>query len=218
MDDITSDWDSLLPFPYKVIDGALNQRSAQLVSDNWSRLIEAGWTKYRNKKCGLSNLHLMPEAIVPVIEGMYSRVNRDFLERLSGIENLLPDWTMFGGGLHHVSNGGSLGMHVDFNSMPMGIGCERVQVYRRINVMLYLNRDWKRAYGGQLFLGRNREVEVEPIFNRMIIFESSETSWHGHPIPLDGPSGYARRSIAWYWYTLAKPEWFENPHSTIYVG
>lgn len=157
------------------------------------------------------------EFVTPLLKGVildgYAWHVQSMLERISGIRHLIPDWTLFGGGLHHVVNGGSLGMHVDFNTREFG----DAMLYRRINCLLYLNVDWKPEYGGQLFLGRDRGVEIEPMFNRLVVFESSEESYHGHPVPLDGPEGYALRSIAWYWYTLERPAWFQEKHSTIYV-
>ena len=93
-------------------------------------------------------------------------------------------------------------MHVDFNLHPLG-------VYRRANLLLYLNRDWK--WGGSLHIGEKR---ISPEFNRAVLFETSEDSWHGHPEPLDCPENETRKSIAIYYYTAKGED--VAPHSTIY--
>ena len=125
---------------------------------------------------------------------------------------LIPDpWfpkRLWGGGLHEIEQGGFLGMHVDFNVHPEN-------VYRRANLLLYLNRNWE--WGGALQLTDELEskvVSIRPEFNTAVLFETSDKSWHGHPEPLDCPDDVTRKSIAVYYYTReGKPN---KAHSTIY--
>lgn len=76
---------------------------------------------------------------------------------------------------------------------------------RRINVLIYLNKDWKSEYGGQLELwdrGMNAAEEVvDPVFNRCVIFNTDSDSYHGNPSPVAHPAGVSRKSIALYYYT-----------------
>jgi Rps23 Pro-64 3,4-dihydroxylase Tpa1-like proline 4-hydroxylase len=132
----------------------------------------------------------------------YSFNSRPFiriLENITGIKGLVPDPYFLGGGFHEIAEGGHLSVHSDFNHhVPMDLE-------RRINVLIYLNRDWKDAYGGQLELwdaGMTQCVKTYlPLFNRCVIFNTTSASYHGNPQPIRHPDGIARRSIALYYYT-----------------
>ena len=98
-----------------------------------------------------------------------------------------------------TANGGHLDVHADFN-LHQSLGLER-----RINALIYLNRDWEEDYGGCLELWdidmKECRVKVAPLFNRCVIFNTTSTSWHGHPEPSCHPRDTPRRSIAFYYYT-----------------
>jgi hypothetical protein len=127
----------------------------------------------------------------------------DFLERLTGIEGLVPDPGFVGGGLHQIERGGHLKVHADFNRHP------RTGLERRLNVLVYLNRDWKDEYGGAFELWNEdmttSEAKVMPYFNRCVVFSTTSTSFHGHPEPLNCPEGETRKSIALYYYSKDRP-------------
>ena len=142
------------------------------------------------------------------------------LERITGIPALLYDPYYLGGGTHENRHGQSLDPHVDFNYHPS----ERW--HRRLNLIVYLNREWRPAWGGSLQLYRDpaqdREpwVSIAPAFNRCVIFETSERSWHGFDrlaLPEARPD-LTRKSIALYFYTVERPvAEIAGKHSTIYV-
>jgi hypothetical protein len=122
-----------------------------------------------------------------------------FLEQLTGIGGLIPDPYFVGGGLHETERGGRLAIHADFNIHA------KLNLLRRINVLVYLNKDWQSAYGGHLELWDERVsrcvASIAPTFNRCVVFNTNRTSFHGHPDPLDCPQERTRRSIALYYYT-----------------
>ncbi|MGI8950694.1 MAG: 2OG-Fe(II) oxygenase [Chitinophagaceae bacterium] len=127
----------------------------------------------------------------------------EFLSVLTGIENLIPDPYFEGGGCHQIQRGGMLKIHADFNKNP------KTKLDRRLNVLVYLNEDWKEEYGGNFELW-DREMKgckkkILPLFNRMAIFSTTSTSYHGHPNPLNCPEGRSRKSIALYYYTNGRP-------------
>lgn len=124
---------------------------------------------------------------------------------LTGIKDLTAD--PLGGGLHETGEGGKLGMHVDFNYHPDG----RV---RRVNLLTYLNDEWDCAWGGCLLLGEDRDIAVKPVFNRTVLFECSNESWHGHPDPIVGD--HLRQSLATYYYTPPGSLDLGEAHTTIY--
>jgi hypothetical protein len=140
-----------------------------------------------------------------------------FIEGITNIQGLIPDPYFAGGGLHETSSGGLLGIHADFQVN------ESLQLFRRVNVLIYLNKDWQEVYGGKLELWdksmTKKVVEVAPIFNRCVIFNTDADSFHGHPDPLTTPDHITRKSIALYYYK-AQPienQTGESRH-TLYVA
>lgn len=128
-----------------------------------------------------------------------------FLQELTGIKELLiPDPYFVGGGHHEIKPGGYLKVHADFNKHP-SLGLDR-----RINVLIYLNKDWDEAFGGHFELWDSEMKgcvsKILPVFNRLAIFSTTDFSFHGHPDPLQCPGGRSRKSLALYYYSLGRPE------------
>jgi hypothetical protein len=127
-----------------------------------------------------------------------------FLETLTGIGNLMSDPYFEGGGLHQIEPGGFLKVHADFNWHP------RLRLDRRLNLIVYLNKDWREEYNGHLELwdrSMSRAVrKVLPVFNRAVVFSTTSWAYHGHPEKLACPSGQTRKSLALYYYTNGRPE------------
>ena len=126
-----------------------------------------------------------------------------FLERLSGIEGLIADPHLDGGGLHQIERGGRLAVHADFSRNW------KLQLERRLNLLVYLNEDWDESYGGHLELWdrsmTRADQRILPVFNRCVIFSTDSTSYHGHPDPLTCPEDRTRKSLALYYYTVERP-------------
>jgi len=128
----------------------------------------------------------------------------EFLQNLTGIkEKLVPDPYLEGGGYHQIKSGGFLKVHVDFHKH------RDMQLDRRINVLVYLNEDWPEEYGGHFELWERDmsacAVKVAPLFNRLVVFSTTDYSWHGHPDALTCPPDRSRRSLALYYYTNGRP-------------
>ncbi|WP_395642055.1 2OG-Fe(II) oxygenase [Rudaea sp.] len=149
-----------------------------------------------------------------------SREFLDLVGKVTGIDDLLYDPWYFGGGTHENRHGQDLDAHVDFNRHPAN------RWHRRLNLIVYLNHDWDDAWGGSLQLhsdprsADDRIITITPKFNRAVIFETTETSWHGFPriaLPEDKRM-LTRKSVALYFYTRDRPvEETAGTHSTIYV-
>ena len=145
---------------------------------------------------------------------------RDMVTRLTGIEDLHYDPHYFGGGTHNNLDGQDLDPHVDFTHHPI------TGLHRRMNLIVYLNKEWEKEWGGNIELHKDpyrppeedEIVSIEPLFNRAVIFETNDISWHGFPrinLPED-KKHLSRKSFALYYYTPTRPEKI-RPHSTIYV-
>ena len=141
------------------------------------------------------------------------------MEKLTDIGDLTGDEELFGGGLHQSINGAYLNVHVDYNIHP------KTKYHRRLNVLVYMNKDWKDEYEGHLELwdftkGKKDLIgRYAPLFNRCVIFETNEVSFHGHPKQLNTPTGKNRKSLATYYYTKSRPSSeIADEHNTIYVN
>lgn len=152
------------------------------------------------------------------IRFMNSQPMLDLLSEITGIPNLIPDPSLAGGGYHEIKPGGFLKVHADFNKHPTN------NLDRRLNVLVYLNEDWKDSYGDHFELWNEDMTEgvtkILPLFNRMAMFSTTSKSYHGHPDPLSCPEDRSRKSIALYYYTNGRPEHeveeFLEEHSTIF--
>jgi Rps23 Pro-64 3,4-dihydroxylase Tpa1-like proline 4-hydroxylase len=205
------------PFPHVVLDdfmpaAALAQvlSAVQAPAEHWETRDNARSLKRANG----DDTHMAAD-VQALIYKLHSSAFLEFLEQLTGIQGLLPDPHLDGGGLHAIEPGGYLKIHADFNKS------KRLKLDRRVNLLLYLNRDWQDDWGGQLELW-DRDMKqcvqrVTPIFNRCVVFSTTETSYHGHPEPLRCPAGRRRSSIALYYYTQGRPEHERHDeHSTLY--
>lgn len=159
----------------------------------------------------------IPERLPPYTKQLFYALNSrpviQFLEALTGIKGLIPDPYYQGGGVHVTGTGGHLDIHADFNHH------KTMNLERRLNILIYLNKDWKEEYGGSFEVwSENMEHKVagfEPIFNRMCCFSTSSKSWHGNPEPVNHPDGKPRMSLALYYYT-ATWDSTRKAHTTLF--
>jgi hypothetical protein len=207
------------PFPHVVIDDFLPEEVLDVVLAEfpgpegipWSVFTDHGHTH----KLATDRATLMGPFTRHLLNELNSSVMLEFLERLTGIDGLIPDPHLSGGGLHQIERGGFLDVHADFNVY------ERLRLDRRLNLLLYLNRDWPEEYGGHLELW-TRDMgacarRVLPVFNRMVVFSTSDISFHGHPQPLSCPPERTRKSLAVYYYSNGRPAAeVSEAHSTLY--
>jgi len=163
-----------------------------------------GWINYKHyneNKRGLNKLDLLPATIKSTINELNSPEFLEFLSKLTGIKDLQKDDGLEGGGIHQSTRGGYLNIHADFTVHPHHRNWQR-----RVNVLVYLNKEWEEAWGGKLELWDKQmkacEAAVLPVFNRCVIFNTDADSYHGHPEPMTCPEGVFRRSIALYYYTV----------------
>ncbi len=203
------------PFPHVVLDDVLTVPAETLLQDlpddDWKE-----WRRYRDQyapgKMICSDLTVMPPRTRSVVEELCQPRFLRFLESVTGIPKLLPDPYFEGGGLHCSGPGSTLAPHTDFHVYT------RLDLYRRINVLLYLNPEWRSEDGGSLELfdadsDFSSPVDsIDPIWGRMVIFRTDDRSPHGFTRPV--APGRLRRSIALYYYTATESASFAGDATT----
>ena len=215
------DFSQALPYPYVVMDNFLRPEVAARLSAQFPQPGDLAWDHYAapglEVKLGSSREESFPAAHRDTLHDLNTGIFVRFLERLTGIDHLLVDPHLFGGGLHLTRAGGLLGIHSDFNWH------EKLQAHRRLNLLIYLTREWKPEYGGELQLwdtqAKSMQRQIEPLFNRAVLFTTRSDTFHGHPDAWRAPEGINRQSIAMYYYTTTRPEdELRAPHNTLYRG
>lgn len=194
-------YNSARPFPHTVIDNFLPEAVLErCLTDFPSRRDD---TSVFNREQERNKAQFNPDEMSPWLRtlfyGFNSRPFIQVLQNITGIKGLIPDPYYLGAGFHEIGEGGHLSVHADFNHhKPMDLE-------RRINVLIYLNKGWQEDFGGALELWSDgmasREKVVVPEFNRCVIFNTTSESWHGNPQPVHHPEGRTRKSIALYYYT-----------------
>lgn len=208
------------PFPHIVLEDLVEADLLAAVVDELGTMNRGEWhhtTNDQERKSSTEEVRQFPPLTRALVQYFNSSPFLGFLEELTGIRGLVADPHLRGGGLHEIKRGGSLGVHADFNFYT------RLKVYRRLNLLVYLNRDWQDAWGGHLELwdraGQQCLTRIAPTFNRAVLFETSNLSYHGHPHPLQCPEDRSRQSIALYYYSVDYPyEADTAPHGTLFIA
>ncbi len=192
------------PFPHIIIDNFLRPDIADALFQAFPDHQRDFWNVYANpleNKLTCNDWEVMPAPISQALKALNDSAFCSELTKLTGIKGLVGDDGLHGGGMHCIKTGGKLDVHIDYRLHP-NLGLER-----RLNLIVYLNKDWKDEYGGNLELWSadmaHCEQRIAPYFNRAVIFATEDTSYHGHPDPLTCPPETSRKSIALYY--LSEP-------------
>lgn len=197
------------PFPHVVIEDYWDEPGLSKVADECGCF--SNWDEEKNfygsiGKRSCSTLENLPPVTAQFVSYCNSSKFLIWLEHVTGEKGLIPDPYLYGGGIHSTINKGFLKMHADFNWHPI------LKLYRRLNLLIYLNRDWQDSWGGELQLARLTdeglitEVSIAPRFNTTVLFTTTDLSFHGHPDPMTLPPHHSRNSIALYYYVSSKPD------------
>lgn len=215
------------PYPHIIWDNFIDAKTLGFVKDEFPTEESDFWTWKSNDTNSIKYMcqdQFLIEKL-PNINKLIKYLNSSYfcsiLSSIFKIPKLVSDGDLAGGGLHMIGNGGFLKVHADFNQSDKKPG-----YHRRLNLILYLSDDWKDSYNGNLELWNTdltkAEVEIEPLLNRMICFNTQPdgniVAYHGHPKPLNVPQDVYRKSIALYYYTKEKPQnIFSEKHKTLYM-
>jgi hypothetical protein len=211
------------PFPHLVIDNFLTDGFARKLLDEFPRF-DSHLAKDEHgrvgKKCTREDVDNLGDGYRALSQLFSSEPFLRWMSELTEIKDLIHDPMYIGGGTHENLPGQDLSLHVDFNYHPFE------GWHRRLNVLLYLNPEWDDSWGGALELWRNpwdspsknQVVKIAPRWNRMVVFATTENSWHGFEA-VKVPEGRidSRKSFALYLYSKERPAHERRSmHSTIY--
>ncbi|RRH73205.1 2OG-Fe(II) oxygenase [Falsigemmobacter faecalis] len=203
------------PYPYGSFENFLPPEVLERVLEDLKSLPESE-TSFSRPQENLKSSYI-PERLPSYTRNLFYVLNSrpfiQFLEEMTGIKGLIPDPYFHGGGVHIVANGGHLDIHADFNHN------RSLNLERRINVLIYLNKDWQEDYGGSFEIWNTDMTAMVksfvPLYNRMVCFNTGSDTWHGNPSTVAHPDGLPRMSLALYYYTAT---WHEGrkSHSTLF--
>jgi Rps23 Pro-64 3,4-dihydroxylase Tpa1-like proline 4-hydroxylase len=196
---------NLEPFPHIVIDWWFERELLEQINAEFPMAHHPNWRQYRkeNEVKYEGGPSMWGDAACEYFDQLDQRT--DELGEMFGLPGLSME--LVGGGYHLIPPGGRLAMHADFNRSP------DTHLFRRLNVLTYLNPEWDED-GGVLKLGANEDVEVIPEMGRTVIFATSSTSWHGHPVPT---KKRWRKSVAAYFFSPDPPPGYEGETSTVWL-
>ena len=197
-------WNNAQPFHYLVIDNFLPSDIIDSVADEFPNADSDFWYEYKNSievKKACSDWNRFPKTIYTTLSYLLSPVFTEALDLLTQTR-LYPDYGLHGGGLHCHKRGGKLNTHLDYSIHP------KLQMERKINIILYVTKDWNPEWGGGLGLWSHDEQTNQPkdliqsidcLYNRAIIFDTTQNSWHGLPNEITCPENISRNSLAVYY-------------------
>lgn len=220
------DWNQLAAtfssaqFPSICIDNFLSQDFVLEVARAYpefetARTLGREFAKVNEKgKIQVTDHAQFPQAVKRLASALSSKAFIENLESLTGIQNLVWDPNFSGGGMHLTRPSGYLDVHVDFNYE------QNLNLYRRVNLLLYLNEQWDETWGGELELWDEQVkscfMQVSPELNKCVVFETSEISYHG-VTAVQCPEHVTRNSFAVYYYTEQPPPgWSGENHTTVF--
>lgn len=214
-----ADYASAQPYPHVVIDRLFDDWVLETVLSEFPSPRGENWIAHdipQEIKLQSKSERDIPLFTRHFLYALNSGAFLNFLEQLTGINKLIGDPHFEGGGLHQIVRGGKLAIHADFDKhTSFGLN-------RRLNMLIYLNKNWDEKYGGHFELWDRHMTglvkKVAPLFNRTVLFTTSRHSYHGHPDPLLCPPEMTRKSLALYYYSNEGEEDGQSVvrHSTLF--
>jgi Rps23 Pro-64 3,4-dihydroxylase Tpa1-like proline 4-hydroxylase len=193
------------PYKHIVIDNFFDKELADLCLETFPKENDPCWERTNDEDIEVKKRTMwksemdIPDGMVYAIRLLNSSLFLEAMAKAIGIQKIIPDPYFTGGGLNESLRGGLLDVHVDGNYH------DATGLNRRLNAIVYLNPNWKPDWGGEFGIyDKKGEVcikKIDPLHNRLVIFDSHDFSFHGLPDPINFPEGESRKSIILYYYT-----------------
>ena len=201
-----------------------SEKDVMTILSHWPSLQDERWHTLQRmiqfgvgKKLEISSLEKMPQPISALLKQLQTKEFIQAVEYITGIPNLKSDMDLYGGGIVYTPSGGFLKIHADFNYY------DKIKLYRRVNLIIYMNEEWNPDWKGGLQLWssdmKEKKQEYLPFLNHFILFRVNDKAFHGYPEPLACPETVGRKSINLYYYS-EEPDTHQDkePHKTIWMS
>jgi hypothetical protein len=206
------------PFPMIVLDDFLPEELARAMATETHDIPSHEWSEFTRKKSHMQeciNMNVCPVARDYFVAHMHSQAGMEWMTKLTGITDLIPDPYLVGAGYSRSYNGDFLGIHTDFNWN------ESLKLHRMLSLILYIEPDWQDEYGGDIIFKdfNNKKViqRIPPKFNRCIIWRHHKRGFHGYPDPITCPSDISRKTFRLFYYVSnATHNTQDLPHRSLY--
>lgn len=202
------------PVDHIVIDNFLPEKVASTLSEEFSDYESDNWHIYSNaieekRTCNIWNM--FKKETYNYFRVVFSATVNQAMSEKFKIE-IEPDFGLHGGGQHIHSKMGNLNPHLDYSIHPK-IGLER-----RLNAIYYLTGEYEEEDGGHFGLWENNSPnepgkllkEYAPIFNRLVLFNTSQNSWHGLSRVYKPKANRLRKSLASYYISNPREDSLTN--------
>ena len=221
IDNLRNIYNQSKPFNHVEVNNFFKDDILNQILNNFPDLSKLNSYEKKNlneKKFGLEDQSLMPIHLRDFISFLNSGPFLKYIQKITSIDEILiSDPYLSGGGLHETKAGGFLKVHSDFYIHRY------LKLDRRLNLLIYLNKDWKEEYGGNLELWDKKmkgcEKKIYIKFNKIFLFSTNDESFHGYPDPINCPEDKSRKSIAMYYYSNGRPDkdnLLKLPNTTIW--
>jgi hypothetical protein len=220
IDAIKATYKNAKPFPHVVFDDMFFEQTLDPLLSEISDMTRDQWANVdrdpRERTVRMRSAAEMRAAGENLLSIVHSAAFLYLLSEITGVGQLLPDPYLQGAGFALMRRGDYFDVHADRNvAYDTGL-------VRRLAMIIYLNKSWKPEYNGQLELwspdAKRREVSVDPLFNKTILFEVAYPNFHGVPAPLACPPDRKRQSFIVYYHTAEIPQRpGVKPHTTIFA-
>lgn len=197
---LRQEFDNAKPYRHLVIDNFLKDEVADALNEKFPTVedLRKHWRGLNENKFEGSEFEKFDPVFQQLKEDLFNEDLYRWVSEITGIEDVFITDDSLGAGLHQGGNGSFLDVHIDFNIHHIK------NVHRRLNLLIYLEKDWKDEYGGKLELWNADMTScdrlVKPLFNRAVLFETNEISYHGYG-KITLPEGVTRKSFFAYFYT-----------------
>ena len=195
------------PFDHYIIDNFFLKEVADKICKDFPDTDDDGWFSYKNpleNKKTIQNWGKFPKNTYKAFQYFCSESFISIIKEITGIKTLYPDYGLHGGGWHMHGRGGNLNVHKDYSIHP------KLGLQRKLNLIVYMSKEWNPEWGGGLeFWSHDKEKNkplrlektIECVYNRAVLFDTTQDSWHGLPKPLVCPQNMFRKSVAIYYLT-----------------
>jgi Rps23 Pro-64 3,4-dihydroxylase Tpa1-like proline 4-hydroxylase len=204
-DTLKSDYLSAKPFNHVVIDNFFKEEVALAIAKEipgYDGEMDANYNNAIERKRTVQNWTKFSKTVYKAMTELVGQEFTSYLRYVTGQPELVADFGLHGGGMHLHEAGDYLNVHLDYDVHP------KMDMKRKLNIIIYLNPNWQDSWGGNLGLwshddetNQPKELEssIVPVFNRAVLFDTTQNSWHGVTEGIFCPEGQYRKSLALYY-------------------